>query len=293
MKLASALICFGLLTGLTMPAPADPAMPDRISVSYVLPKDPAHQPIYNQLKDARFLERVQEFLSPVRLPRTLLVKTESCDGDANAWYDGEAITLCYDYVDQIWKSVPAETTADGVAPIDALVGPILDTCLHEFAHALFDILKIPVFGREEDAADQFAAYVTLQLGKEEARRRIAGTAYAYSVEVQATTGPLTVRQFANEHGTPAQRMFNLLCIAYGADPNLFGDFVTKGQLPQERAEGCADEYKQTAHAFETLIRPHIDERLAKGVMDKSWLPEPTSPVPPHPGRKPPDVAVKR
>ena len=292
MKLVSTL-CLVLLTGLTAPVQAEPAMPGGISVSYVPPGDAAHQPIYNRLKDARFLEELQEFLSPVRLPRTLLVKTEGCNGDANAWYDDGVITLCYEYVDQIWKSVPAETTAEGVAPIDALVGPILDTCLHEFAHAVFDILEIPVFGREEDAADQFAAYVTLQLGKDEARRRIAGTAHAYNVEIQAATGPLTLRQFANEHGTPAQRMFNLLCIAYGADPVLFGDFVAKGQLPQERAEGCADEYKQVAFAFEKLIAPHVDERLAKYVMDKSWLPEPTRPVPRHPRHKPLEANAAR
>jgi hypothetical protein len=50
--------------------------------------------------------------------------------------------------------MPVETTVDGVAPLDALVGPLLDTCLHEFAHAIFEMLRVPVLGREEDAADQ-------------------------------------------------------------------------------------------------------------------------------------------
>jgi hypothetical protein len=31
-------------------------------------------------------------------------------------------------------------------------------------------LKVPIFGREEDDADQFSAYILLQAGKEEARR---------------------------------------------------------------------------------------------------------------------------
>jgi hypothetical protein len=80
-----------------------PAQAGRMSVSYVPPKNPAHQPIYEQLKEIRFLEKVQEFLSRVRLPRTLLVKLEGCDGDANASYDKDIIVVCYEYIDELWK----------------------------------------------------------------------------------------------------------------------------------------------------------------------------------------------
>jgi hypothetical protein len=72
---------------------------------------------------------------------------------------------------------------------------------------------------------------------------------------------------------PAQRLYNLLCLAYGADPQLFGDFVEKGYLPKERAEDCKDEYQQVAFAFQQLIGPYLDPALAKQVMDKTWLPD--------------------
>ncbi len=49
--------------------------------------------------------------------------------------------------------------------------------LHESGHAVFDLLKLPVLGREADAADLFSAYVMLQLGKEGARTLILGSAY--------------------------------------------------------------------------------------------------------------------
>jgi hypothetical protein len=92
-----------------------------------------------------------------------------------------------------------------------------------------------------------------------------------------------LKEFANEHGTPAQRFYNLLCIAYGADAQLFGDLVAKGYLPKERAEGCEVEYKQVAFAFQKLIGPHIDARRARKVFDKSWLPEPRMEVKRRPG----------
>ena len=33
----------------------------------------------------------------------------------------EAITICYEYIEEIWRTAPSETTADGITPVDALV----------------------------------------------------------------------------------------------------------------------------------------------------------------------------
>ncbi len=244
---------------------------NRVTVSYVPPKNAAHQSIYEQLKEVSFLEKLRQFLAPFRLPRALLVKVEGCDGDANAFYENDVITVCYEYIEDLRKTMPAETTAAGVAPIDALVGPLFDTCLHEFAHALFEMLRLPVLGREEDAADQVSAYIMLQLGKVEVRRLIGGVAYAYKTEAEAATKPPTMTHFADMHGTPAQRFYNVLCIAYGADKQLFGDIVEKGYLPKDRAKDCKDEYQQVAYAYEKLIGPHVDRARAKKVFDKRWL----------------------
>jgi hypothetical protein len=153
--------------------------------------------------------------------------------------------------------------------------------MHEAGHAIFDLLKVPIFGREEDAADQFAAYVTLQAGKEEARRLMAGAAYQYKGGVQSESKTISTKSFADEHGTIAQRFFNILCLAYGADEELFKDIVANGYLPKERAEGCSDEYAQVAYAFNTLIGPYIDRKLA-AKMHKNWLPPINSPPPPRP-----------
>jgi hypothetical protein len=124
-KLVVAIAAGGIVLA-TSPAPpaAAAARPNRISIDYVIPKNPSHQPIYQRLKEARFLEKLQAILSPFRLPRMLRIKLQGCDGDANAWYEDDVITVCYEYVDEIYKGVPAETAALGVTPIDALVGPV-------------------------------------------------------------------------------------------------------------------------------------------------------------------------
>jgi len=243
----------------------------------VPPENPEFQHIYTLLKDERHtLEKLQEFLSPFRLHRPVEISLTECDGEAEAWYGDDTITICYEYVDELWRNMPAEPTA-GIQPLDTVVGPFFDTVLHEFAHALFDDLYPPILGREEDAADQVSAVIYLQLDKTEARRLITGTVYAYIVEVEDTEPPSLV-EFADEHGTAEQRRFNLLCMAYGSDPEWFEDVATWGGLPEERAEVCEEEYENIVHAFDTLIGPRIDQDLAEKVYKKTWLPGEDSPM---------------
>jgi hypothetical protein len=113
-----------------------------------------------------------------------------------------------------------------------------DADTHEMGHGAFDLFDVPIFGNAEDAADQFAAYVMLRFGKEEARRLVIA---------------------------PAQRFFNLLCLAYGAEPFLF---VDKGYLPKDRATNCKREYDQVTFAFRGLIVPHLDQQLARKALDR-------------------------
>jgi hypothetical protein len=133
-------------------------------------------------------------------------------------------------------------------------------------------LNIPVLGREEDAADLFSAYILLHVSREEARALILGTAFIGRVEARADLdGKRELKHYANVHGTPGQRYFNILCIAYGFDRVLFADAVTLWNLPEDRAGGCAGEYEQLDHAFKTLIMPHIDKNLLAQVRERKWL----------------------
>lgn len=248
------------------------AEPRRIDIAYVPPKDPKHRALYELLTSRRVLEKIQAILAPFRLPARVLLKVEGCDGTANAYSGDGGVTVCYEYLDEIWRNVPAETTPEGVAPVDALVGPLVDVFFHEFGHVLFYLLQVPILGREEDAADQFSAYLMLNFGYDEAKRLIAGAAYQFKRDLMPEFR-LELKDFSDTHGTPAQRFYNLLCIAFGANSELFNDIVNKGHLPVERAIGCEDEYRAVAHAFKTLIGPHIDQALAKDVMARHWLPD--------------------
>ena len=80
---------------------------------------------------------------------------------------------------RIFESLPNETTPDEITRDDAAVGQFLWLALHEAGHASFDMLDVPIFGSAEDAADNFATYIILQFGKNQARRLILGAAWAW------------------------------------------------------------------------------------------------------------------
>lgn len=260
--LAAAFVWNGI-SGQAQAAPAAPkAKPGQIQYEYVPPKNAEHQPIHDQMKQGRALEHLQELLSPIRLPYPLTIKVEGCDGVASAFYNNEVITVCYETLADILKTAPAQDVPGGFSRADAVLGPVLAIFLHETGHAVFNMLEIPVLGREEDAADQFAAYIMLRLSKDEARRLILGTAYNHTIQMPGQQVTISTQMFSSEHSTPAQRAFNILCMAYGADEKLFADIVDKS-LPKSRAEICAKEYGDVNFAMTKLIAPHIDKQLAR------------------------------
>lgn len=241
---------------------------DQVRISYAEPRNPDHRPIFERLKKRRVLEDLQEFLSPLKLPQPLTIKLEGC-GVVNAYYSGGAVTICYEYVDWIRQIARKIVKSNGISMEDAVVGPFVDVLLHEISHALFDILKIPLFGREEDAADQLAAFTLLQFGNEAARRTISGAALLF--RQMATEHQPGSADYAAVHGLAAQRFVNVLCIAYGAEPALFADFVEQGFLPANRIGYCRWEYRQIAYAFKALVSPHVDPVLQEKVRGRQWL----------------------
>jgi hypothetical protein len=145
-----------LLPLLALPANAqDAAGAKPIPIDYVAPTNPAHQQIYETLKSNRVLEKFQELFRIFPMAKPFGFKLAGCDGEANAWYepDDRMITVCYEYIVEVRKNAPGRFKAKrtGVSPEDAVVGPVVETFLHEAAHALFAVFEIPILGREEDA----------------------------------------------------------------------------------------------------------------------------------------------
>jgi hypothetical protein len=270
--IASVIATAWLVLG-TNPVMAQIALPQSVSgiqISYVPPTNPAHQKIYQRLVDRKVLEQYKEFMSPLLLKTHLFVRLQGCDGKPGASYvpSLQSIIYCYEYIEYIEKIAARGDVVPGVKREDIIVGDFVETLLHETSHAIFHLFDIPIFAREEDSADALAAYVLLQLGTDVARRTLTGEAFFMRATALMGRQP-GFDDFADEHGTDAQRFFNNLCFAYGGDPDTFADLAQL--LPERRRVRCKGEYLQTKRAFDKLIMPHVDQAQMKKVQGMTWL----------------------
>jgi hypothetical protein len=276
-----------------LPAAAQDAQTNRIRIAYVPPKSEKLQGLFDTLKAKHGLELMQQLFAPFRLPNDLNLRAMEC-GMANAWYQRPTVTICYEYLADIRDSVTKDTPPAGLTADDAVLGQFFYVVAHEMGHAMFDFLNVPLFGRAEDAADQFAAFAMLLFGKEDARRLIGGAAYSYKDYMRNPQVVVKLEAFSEVHGAPVQRFYNLMCMAYGSDRETFGDVIEKGYLPQARARSCRTEFGEVNFAFEQVIYPHVDKEMAKPIFQRGWLPavlnEPDQPPPPPPGAPPPQGA---
>ena len=252
--------------------------PGSIKISYDPPGNATLQHAYDTVRERNSLEMFQEIFSPFRLPEDLYIKMTNCNGVPNAYFSRESdvatIRICYEYLNQVYQMMPKGPTPEGITPREALVGQLLFAVAHEFGHAVFDLYNIPVFGRQEDAADQFATYFLLQFGGERAQRLIWGAAYSYDeflkvLQDKSKKAPkvtLPVAAFSSDHGAPEERFYNLVCIAYGYDSKMFAAAVEKDYLPDSRAKVCKFEYANLKYAVQATIMPHVDDAQCQRVL---------------------------
>ncbi len=119
---------------------------------------------------------------------------------------------------------------------------VLATMYHELAHALIDGLSLPIFSREEDAADTFVVVITDHFFDAEQAEQLTWASadqYARDAEEAEKKG----RELAvwDTHSLDLQRYYNLICLYYGGDVDARDDFADENGLPHDRARTCEEE----------------------------------------------------
>ena len=135
----------------------------------------------------------------------------------------------------LWVSAATGQTRED----DFVVANVLAIVYHEMGHALIDILNLPVFGQEEDAADVLSVLLIHDLYEEEAAAGIIyDAAFGFLGESQENEPALW-----DVHGPDLQRYYTMICLFYGANPDARAALAEELQLPEERAETCVEEFE--------------------------------------------------
>lgn len=195
----------------------------------------------------------------LKLPQDIPLIGTQCD-EANAFWspDEKSMTICYE---DAADGLDIYTQLGDPDPTAAALNAEWATFFHETGHMVIDLYGLPAVGREEDAADQLAAYLLLAPGPDgkidpASVQAVKDFAREFE-EYDARSGEIETEQFADEHSMNLTRMYNLECWVYGADPEANADLVTDGSLPEERADRCADEYQQLSDSWSILLEPYL------------------------------------
>ena len=206
------------------------------------------------MQDSGTLQELAAALNSIFvLPRDINMRYVEC-GEANAYYDAEAheIQMCLELMQEIAELLAKHYEDEDVA--DAAAGAYIATALHEAGHALVHVLELPVTGREEDAVDQLSAWMLIEADDVDS---VLGVAAMYYTDAEVGD-----EELGNEHSLDKQRYYNLVCWAYGSDPDNSQELIDTWELPQARAELCVDEYKQLDRSWTRLLRDHLREDSA-------------------------------
>jgi hypothetical protein len=242
----------------------------QVSIAYgdAPANDAALTHAHDILVKSQALEELGSFLSPLRLPTDLHIRSDACGGALRRPYDPttKTVTICYEMIARILDVAKAQTSASDQDRNQAIVGTMVEALFHETAYALFDLFDVPIWGRIDDAADRLTAFVMMQFGEDNARTAILGSAMFFNWSARTWTG----KDFASTEAPEAQRFYNFLCIAYGGDPIAFDSLKTNGALPEYRSARCAKEYQQVRKAFDLRLMPFIDADLLVKARARTW-----------------------
>ena len=121
-----------------------------------MPNTAEYAIIRDKMMKRQVLEEFVKALSPVRLPKTLWIYVDECQGGPNGspYYSSgnRALVMCYQFMKVVEQRADLITQAEAKNPKQFpmrvsrdgfIAGVFAGVMLHEAGHALFDILDVP------------------------------------------------------------------------------------------------------------------------------------------------------
>jgi len=230
-----------LLAGCTTSTPAPVHGDVRIEYRKVPDK---FGPLQKSLRASGRLEEVAgQFEKVAGMSEDVTVRVRSCKDGTQYLVDENRIDFCVQDFAEVRKEMKDAGEEDLMATV---LSDAAATLLHELAHAVIDVRSLPITGREEAVADQFAVWLAVD-GLDDPDI-VLSQAFEYGLSQD-----LYEQVDDDEHTADGQREANLLCWLYGSDPQTWDHLVDDDPLTEDRAELCPDEWDLLVHGWSTIL----------------------------------------
>ncbi len=267
--LVSTLVCLSFALSANAqpgarPAPAKPAAtPTTVAKKHPLDKGDFKVGFPPKVKAKRamaaddkavFKEIADALNGLIAMPKDIYINIDEC-GEPNAFYDPNngQITFCYELLDQYeedFKTIEKDQNKVNSMVEDTLV----QTMFHELGHCLIDVWELPATGREEDAVDQLATILMLDDTDEGTLSTINA---ALQFDIASKNDDPTDLAFWDEHSFSKTRFYDMICLAYGSNPDKHDWMIGPDKLPEQRAGRCEEEYQRANRSWMKLLAPYL------------------------------------
>lgn len=229
------------------------------------------QMILDTVKRGQLAERMARLTNgTIRLRTNLAIVFKSC-GSPNAFYSSrdQGLFICLEMLELMARLARADTEGVMAAGREEFAqtidGAVWGIFFHELGHAIISINRVPITGREEDVADQFALYFATQFIEPRAVPVVKPTVWLFTQMAKRTDLPSAdqatlKRLLSDEHSLDQQRIYNLACWAFGANPTRGVASVRYVDLPQERGMRCGSEYATLERGVRKQFQKYLKVR---------------------------------
>ncbi len=184
-------------------------------------------------------------------PRPVKLYLYECGVD-NSYYSRTTheVHLCYDMI-HFTRRVLEKAGYPAKRAIADAEFAMIGIFLHELAHALHREFDLPITGKGEDAADEWASIL---LSTSDQAAKVAESTVVFW-DALARLHPQN--NYNDEHSLDAQRASAIACILYGSNAKKYTPLLRALKFTAKRASKCVVEYEDKKRAYERLIAPHV------------------------------------
>lgn len=261
--LISPVLVMNAQTG-AKPAPAKPtATPTTVAKKHPLDKGDFRVGFPPKVKakqamaadDKKVFQEIADALNGlIAMPKDIYLNIDEC-GEPNAFYDPNngQITFCYELLEQYEDDF--KTIEKDQKKVDGMVeDTLVQTLFHELGHCLIDVWELPATGREEDAVDQLATILMLDDTDEGTLSTINA---ALQFDIASRNDDPNDLAFWDEHSFSKTRFYDMICLAFGSNPEKHEWMIGPDKLPESRAVRCEEEYQRANRSWMKLLAPYL------------------------------------
>jgi putative metallopeptidase DUF4344 len=140
--------------------------------------------------------------------------------------------------------------------VEFVAGNMLFVLLHELGHAAVAEMGIPVLGKDEDAADSFAATRLIRLGGNFSDQVVADSAKGWFMSDRRNKKEGDPVPYYDAHGLDLQRAYQFVCYLVGSNEDKFKSLADETKLPSDRQQSCKGDYTKALNAWDAVLKPH-------------------------------------